>query len=377
MAVEPFVFDPSNLNPDRGDFATQFANAVKLNKQANSTPGSIFASPLYVRDTGSLTPDQISLVKSMGGSLVDPTQYQALNNQRQSAVDENSKINYGDIAKIGGITIGAGLLGGGALGAGPLAGLFGAGGAGALGASAATPAGTVALGGGAAAGGAGVGSLITSLLGTALPALAGAFGSQQSATNNSTQSSTSTPNLSSQQQELINAIIAHATNQYNQGTDLTGYTSAGLKSINNNSLTQSKVVQNLLASRGLSYSPEAVTALAKPQSDKLAQSSSFLSTIPLLQQQLKETSLQDLMKSFGLLPTATSTSNTGTGQQIQSGSPIAGALSGAGAGLFTSGLAPILANLFKGSGGTGTGGISDLSGTSVNIPNAFGYLGNS
>lgn len=225
------------------------------------------------------------------------------------------------------------------------------------------------------------------LIGTGISAAAGFFGGgdkkqDTSSTQQSNSSSTSTPNLSPQQQSLINQIIKGASDQYNQSQDLSGFTAGGLQNINNNSNIQSKTVSNLLASRGLSYSPAAVTALSNPESNKLSQSSSFLNSIPLLQRQMKEDSLTTLMKSFGLLPTSvtntSSSSSSGTGQQVQQGNPIAGALAGAGAGLYSSGLGGILGNLFNGGGGNNGAGQDNSylnSSLPTNTRNPYGTFG--
>lgn len=367
------LFDPS-VNPSGLSFQDNLNRFINLTNNG----GKLASGPVLVKNTGNLTPEQLNIINStVGAKLTDPDTF-------QSTYDDQSKVNWKDIGIIGGTTIGAGLLGGGLAGAGPLASLFSAG---ALPASAATAAGTVGLGGGGGGSVAALASLLPQLLGTGLSAAAGAFGAQDKGSTSSSQqtssTATSTPNLSPEQHALINMIIKASTDQYNQDTDVSGYTANGLQNINNASNIQSKTVQNLLASRGLSYSPAAVTALANPQSQKLQQSSAFLNSVPQYQRQLKEQSLTDLMKSFGLLPTAVTTTNngtnTGTGQQIQAGSPIAGALSGAGAGLYSSGLSSVLGNLFsKSNPGQASAG-ADNSYLNNSLPtstmNPFGVFG--
>lgn len=189
------------------------------------------------------------------------------------------------------------------------------------------------------------------LLGTGISALAGLFGAKKQSTSDTTSNSTTTPDLSNQQQQLLQSIIAGGENQYNQATDLSGYQAQGLQNINNNANLQSKTVQNLMASRGLSYSPAAVNAIAQPAAAKQSQSSQFENSIPLLQQQLKQSSLQQLMQSFGLIPTASTTSGTSNTTQTGTVNPVGAALSGGGAGMYSSGLSGLLGNLFGGGNG--------------------------
>src|SRR6266478_9190315 len=92
-------------------------------------------------------------------------------------------------------------------------------------------------------------------------------------------------NLSPIQQQLIGQFTKGASDLYNTSTDLSGYKQQGLKNINTGSDLASKVIQNSLASRGLSYSPAAATATTQNELNRVGQGSTFLSQVPLLQRQ--------------------------------------------------------------------------------------------
>jgi hypothetical protein len=138
-----------------------------------------------------------------------------------------------------------------------------------------------------------------------------------------------------------------AANQFKNGApDLSAYTANGLQDINKASDIRSKTAANILASRGLSFSPSGAQDLINPESDRLAQSTQFLSQIPLLKRQFQQQNIQGLMDAFKIQPfgqqqdgQTQQTSNTqGTSTQTgtQQGNPVAGTLSGAGQGLFAS-----------------------------------------
>jgi hypothetical protein len=158
-------------------------------------------------------------------------------------------------------------------------------------------------------------------------------------------------------------FVGGAQNLYGQGTDLSGYTSSGLQNINQSANLQNKALQNIIASRGLSFSPAAATAQTMGEQNRLNQSSQFLNQIPLLQRQLQQQGLQGLMQAFGTLPTGVSTTGGGTqqtsGNQVGNlyGNPMGGLFGGLGAGLAAPGGPSGISNLgnilslFGGGGG--------------------------
>ena len=188
-----------------------------------------------------------------------------------------------------------------------------------------------------------------------LSGLAGLFGGgqQQKTTQNTSsntnqsqstnQSAFTNPNFSPLQQSLIQLFTQGAADQYAQSTNLNPYAQQGLQTINSQGNANRQTINNVLAQRGLSYSPAAATALTQNTVNTGNQQNSFLEQIPLLQRQLQQSSLQQLMQAFGVIPTGTesggtsnstgTSSTTGTGTSTTSGNPTAGALSGFGAAL--------------------------------------------
>lgn len=215
--------------------------------------------------------------------------------------------------------------------------------------------------------------------------LAGLFGegpqksatSQQSSgtqTTNGTTSSNTSPELSSEQQQLANQFGEGLMNQYNQGVDLNPYKAQGLQNIQSGNQAAQKATDNMIASRGLSFSPAAATAQTAQNINSGNQTSSFLNSLPLLQHQLTQQNIQGLISGFSALPTAvssngqnnqTQTSNTSTtGNGALSGNPTAGLFSGVGAGLAASGF-PSLANSLGGK----WGGVPGVDPSNISTPN--------
>ena len=201
----------------------------------------------------------------------------------------------------------------------------------------------------------GGGLIMSSIAIPLISGLAGLFGgmtqqkqatSQTSSGTQTTSGSTSastTPELSAEQSQLANAYGEGLINQYNQGTNLSGYEASGLQNIQSSNAAAAKATNNQIAARGLSFSPAAATENTAENINAGNQTSSFLNSLPLLQKQLTSQNLQQLVQGFSALPTAvssqgtsnqTQTSNsTTTGNGAISGNPTAGLFSGVGAGL--------------------------------------------
>lgn len=207
------------------------------------------------------------------------------------------------------------------------------------------------------------------LIGLLTGGLSGLFGSKPKTTTTNSSSST-TPDLTGQQQFLENLIGDSAVNQYKAGApDLSGYTANGLQNINQASALKSKTASNIVASRGLSFSPSSVQNLINPEADRLQQSSQFLSTIPLLKRQFEQQNLDQLMQSFGIMPKGSTT--TGTQTQTGNTNTAGNVFSGAASGLFA---ALPYSSMFGGGSGSG----SSTSGLSPsNYPPATGAGGDS
>lgn len=174
---------------------------------------------------------------------------------------------------------------------------------------------------------------------------------QQGSTEQNQQGQTSgtvNPNLSPLQQQLSSLFGQQATNLASSSTNLAPYTAGGLQQIQGQGGANNQILQNLMASRGLSYSPAGTAAQAQNTLNTGNQANTFLQSIPLLQRQLQQQSLSGLISSFGALPTGTSStgassafgsgSSQSSGQANQnstiSGNPLGGLLGGLGAGLF-------------------------------------------
>ena len=237
------------------------------------------------------------------------------------------------------------------------------------------------------------GGALTVGIGSAIGGLAGLFGGgkQQKTqtsgtiTNSGTQNQTGTfgtsgqqtgfssPNLSPLQQALIQQFTGTASNLNRQAADLSGYKAQGLSDINDTSNAASQALRNNLATRGLSFSPTAANAETQQRIGLAGQQSQFLNSLPLLQRQLQQQSLQQLMNAFQVIPTGTTTggttsqsgttNETGTsnstqtqqGTNLVSGNQMGGLFSGLGGGLFSS--LPFLFGNMGGSGNNNTGGV--------------------
>lgn len=174
-------------------------------------------------------------------------------------------------------------------------------------------------------------------IGPIISGLAGLFGGKKSsntATSQVDETTTNTPILSGQQQQLSDVFLKGLIDRFNQTQDLSGYSAGGLQTINEASSARQKIINNLLASRGLSFSPAATTANLMGENARLGESVNFLNQIPLLQRQLQGDALGDLMKGFSILPTATTSTRKGTTTGTQPSSATGGLLSGIGAGLY-------------------------------------------
>ena len=198
-------------------------------------------------------------------------------------------------------------------------------------------------------------ALAAPLVGSLVSGLAGLFGggpqqkiktegtisNQQSGSFN--QSGSSSPNLTPLQEALIRQFTGGASDLFSQSQNLDPYAASGLKQINSGSDIIKNILQGNLANRGLSFSPAAGTAETQNELNRVNQGSQFLQSLPLLQRQLQQGSLDQLMKAFAIIPTGTTTTGSGTtdqssiqhqsGTNLVSGNPTAGLFSGLGAGL--------------------------------------------
>lgn len=215
------------------------------------------------------------------------------------------------------------------------------------------------------------------LIASAIPALAGLFGGGKQQQTNSSQNtsgnqnqfysgrSSSNPQLNPFQSALASLFTRGTMDQYNRGTNMAPYTSQGLQGIQSQGTQNNKLISNILAQRGLSYSPAAATGLTQNALNTGNQMSGFLQSVPLLQHQLQQGNLDQLMKAFGTMPYGTTQDTSGqsqgttqsnsTGTNTQMGNPLGGFFGGMGAGMFSpsgaegsqSNLMSLLSQIFK------------------------------
>lgn len=154
-------------------------------------------------------------------------------------------------------------------------------------------------------------------------------------------------NLTPEQQSLADNFSKSANSQLNNATNLTPYTQGGLQQIGQQGNANASAINNNLASRGLTFSPNAGSALAQNTINTGNQQQQFLQGIPLLQNQLQTQAQQNAeaaLKAPGIATTGSTVGNTygsttGTNQsstngtQTTNGDPLAGLFGGLGAGL--------------------------------------------
>ncbi len=182
-----------------------------------------------------------------------------------------------------------------------------------------------------------------------ISALAGLFGNKNDSnrstinqTTNNQASSSSTPQLDWETNDLKRALIARYKDSIlrsDSGEDLSGYEAQGLNTINRSSDLRTNSIRNSLAARGLSYSPIAALAPAFSDAARYSDTGSFRASLPLLQRQLREKTLSEAGSFFSRIPYGSSSqvdssqhtdaNNTG----VQQGNPVGGGLEGLAASL--------------------------------------------
>lgn len=131
--------------------------------------------------------------------------------------------------------------------------------------------------------------------------------------NNTSYSGSSTPTYDPMQMAIRDYLLNQFGNKIKESENLQGYLGQGLRSINEGAGIKEQAVNNVLSSRGLSFSPIAANALAGIQTQRIGDSVNFSNQIPLLQRQLKLEDMNNLAKFFSSLPTGTTTAGTSFG----------------------------------------------------------------
>jgi hypothetical protein len=153
------------------------------------------------------------------------------------------------------------------------------------------------------------------------------------------------PQYSPEMQQVLEFLTSLYRDRALSNQDLSGYTGQGLRNINQGADIKRRALENILAARGLNYSPTAANALGRIESGRIGEQVNFLSGIPLLQRQLQGEDIDAFSRFFTSLPVGTrqigtttrtgQSHSTGTGnvQSTQPGNKLGGLFSGLGAGL--------------------------------------------
>lgn len=148
---------------------------------------------------------------------------------------------------------------------------------------------------------------------SALGAIGGAIPDSANQTGTSTTSPTLDPQFGPLQNSLLQQIMARMSTG---GPDLSGYEGTGIQNINKGYAGAQTNLDNSLAARGLSSSPVAGAGLAKLDTGRASDISSFQNTLPLLRDQFQQQNLGLAQQILGLGRGSTTTS---TGQQQSGG----------------------------------------------------------
>ena len=148
------------------------------------------------------------------------------------------------------------------------------------------------------------------------------------------------PFLSDIQNYLQDFLFRRYVDQANRDVDLSGYTATGLQNINRGVEAQKQILNNILAARGLSYSPMAASALTGIEAGRVGQGVNFLNQIPLLRRDIGRQNLADVSGFLQSLPIGTRstgatqgyggqrTTGTTTGTTIYPGDILGGGIGG-------------------------------------------------
>jgi hypothetical protein len=162
----------------------------------------------------------------------------------------------------------------------------------------------------------------------------------------------SLPILGDEQQGLQSALIARVMNQLNNpDNNLGSIITQGIQNINAGGDARRIGLSRALASRGLSRSPAAVSAIAGSEGARISDVINFRNQAPLMADQIRRANIQQAGDIFSRIPTGRRTTRTGSTVTNQTGSQTSrgtgtqvGAGSAAGSGIGS--LGTILAYLY-------------------------------
>lgn len=183
-----------------------------------------------------------------------------------------------------------------------------------------------------------------------ISALAGLFGSKnqkQSSNSTSTEnfSTSNTPTFDPATEIMKKLLMDKFLGRTEDDSDyFSGFATEGLKNINAGADAADTSIENILASRGLGRTSAGASSRIGNQLNRVNAQSSFLNSIPQMQDTRNRQNLLDAAGFFNVIPTGTSstgtTSRTGTGTGTDFGNPLGGTFSSLAttlAGLYGSG----------------------------------------
>lgn len=163
-----------------------------------------------------------------------------------------------------------------------------------------------------------------------LGAITGLFGGSKTKSSSNT-SSTTAPNFTGPQQDLINQLLSSYKSQISGApTWNQAYETSGASNILKNALRSSQGANDILAQRGISRTTAGGQALNDQSQQQGSQLASFLNNAPIAEQ-ANLSSLESGAGSFlSSLPVGSTTNSSMSGVNVggQPTSPIAGLLSG-------------------------------------------------
>lgn len=161
--------------------------------------------------------------------------------------------------------------------------------------------------------------------------------------------STTRPDMNPETLTYLNNIRDRYTALLDQDPNLAGYEASGISNINRAGDLRSRAIQNVLAARGLSYSPMAGGAMAGAESSRVSDTVNFQNQIPLLRDKLMRERLAEAGQFFSRIPMGQTVTNTGQrtgtetrdlattgnmkGTNFDPGNPMAGLFGGLGSSL--------------------------------------------
>lgn len=123
--------------------------------------------------------------------------------------------------------------------------------------------------------------------------------------------STTRPDLDPATMTYLNNIRDRYTALLDQDPNLSGYEAGGIQNINRAGDLRSRAIGNILAARGLTYSPIAGSAMASAEGSRFSDVANFRNQIPMLREQIMRERLAEAGNFFSRIPTGQTTTNIG------------------------------------------------------------------